>query len=150
MQTLNLPTYSFKIKLQEDHRLIFDTFRKKYIVLTPEEWVRQNFARFLVEERNVPPGRLVLEKSLVFNQMKRRCDILIYGDSEPLMMVECKAPEIKIKESVFDQIAVYNLEFRVKYLIVSNGMEHYCCEVDFQRRKISFLDNIPDYSDLKP
>jgi len=149
MQTLNLPTYSFKIKSENERLLIFDDFRKKTVVLTPEEWVRQNFARFLVEERGVPSGRIVIEKSLSINKLTKRCDILLYGDSQPLLIVECKSPTVKIDQSVFDQIMVYNMQFHVRYLIVTNGLDHFCCKLD-ENRKMNFLNDIPNYDAMIP
>jgi len=145
MQALNLPTYSFKIKSEANSLLIFDEFRKKNVVLTPEEWVRQNFARFLIEERKVPLGRIVIEKSLSINKLTKRCDILIYGNSDPLLLVECKSPEVKIKQAVFDQIAIYNMHFKLKYLVVTNGLDHYCSKWDEKTGKIIFLEDIPMY-----
>ncbi len=150
MRSLNLPTYSFKIKSIDNKDYIFDIHRKKYLQLTPEEWVRQNFVRFLIQERSFPAGRIVLEKSLKYNKLSKRADILVYNtEGEPLLLVECKAPGIKIVSSVFDQIAIYNLTFRVKYLIVTNGLSHYCAEVDFEKKRVSFLSEIPVYNTLK-
>ncbi|MCK4923253.1 MAG: type I restriction enzyme HsdR N-terminal domain-containing protein [Bacteroidales bacterium] len=149
MQALNLPTYSFKIKSEGDSLLIFDEFRKKNVVLTPEEWVRQNFAKFLVEERGTPAGRVVIEKSLSINKLTKRCDILIYGNSEPLLLVECKSPEIKISQAVFDQIAVYNMHFKLPYLVVTNGLEHYCSRWDEKSGKLVFLEDIPSYETIR-
>ncbi len=147
---LKIPTYSFKIKSEEGRSLIFDPFRKKFVRLTPEEWVRMNFAMFLVEDRGFPAGRMVIEQSLKFNQLSKRCDILVYNrEMDPLIMVECKAPEVKIGKGVFDQISMYNLTFRVKYLIVTNGLENYFCRINFEDRNIEFLDRIPDYTDLE-
>lgn len=148
MQALNLPTYSFKIKSEANSLLIFDEFRKKNVVLTPEEWVRQNFARFLIEERKVPLGRIVIEKSLSINKLTKRCDILIYGNSDPLLLVECKSPEVKIKQAVFDQIAVYNMHFKLKYLVVTNGLDHYCAEWNEKTGKLIFLEDIPMYDSI--
>ncbi len=146
MRALNLPTYSFKIKPQDGLDYIFDPFRRKYVRLTPEEWVRQNFAAFLVQEKAYPASGIIMEKSLSYNKMARRCDILIYDRTgHPVVMVECKAPEVTIKPEVFDQIAVYNMVFRVSYLIVTNGLKHYCCRIDFSERKIVFLGEIPSY-----
>ncbi len=144
MQTLNLPTYSFKIKSENDRLLIFDDFRKRTVVLSPEEWVRQNFARFLVEERGVPSGRIVIEKSLRINKLTKRCDILLYDNFQPLLIVECKSPTVKIDQSVFDQIMVYNMQFHVRYLIVTNGLDHFCCKLD-ENGKMNFLNDIPNY-----
>lgn len=151
MRSLNLPTYSFKIKSDGAKQYIFDKLRKKYVVLSPEEWVRQNFTWFLIEERGYSPGRIVLEKSLKFNKLIKRCDILIYNQRlEPVVMVECKAPEVKINPGVFDQIAVYNLTFKVEYLIVTNGLNHYCARIDFQKEEVKFLKDIPSYNDINP
>ena len=146
-QVLNLPPYSFNIKNVDGTDYLFDSFRKKFIKLTPEEWVRQNFARFLIEERGFPMGRIVVEKSLMYNKLSKRCDLLIYDEcASPLVMVECKAPGVKIAKETFDQIAVYNLAFKVKYLLVTNGLSHYAAEVDFDNRKVRFLEEIPHYS----
>ena len=151
MRSLNLPTYSFKIKSDGEKNYIFDAFRKKYVILTPEEWVRQNFAQFLVQDKKFPSGRMVIEKSLKYNRLAKRCDILVYNNkSEPAAMIECKAPEVKIHASVFDQIAVYNMTFKVRFLIVTNGLEHYCAEIDLVGKKVKFLDHIPMYGDLLP
>ena len=147
MQALNLPTYSFKIKSEGQRLIIFDEFRKKNIVLTPEEWVRQNFARFLVKERGVPAGRLVIEKSLTVNKLSKRCDILLYDKSQALLIVECKSPKVKIDQSVFDQIIVYNMQFQVNFMIVTNGLDHYCCKID-ENGELNFLNDIPDYSSM--
>lgn len=149
MRSLNLPTYSFKIKSDSDKEFIFDDLRKKYLILTPEEWVRQNFVQFLIRERNYPAGRIVLEKSLKYNRLQKRCDILVFNsENNPAAMVECKAPEVKINAGVFDQIAVYNMTFKVRYLIVTNGIDHYCAEIDFLNAKVTFLDAIPEYEQL--
>ncbi|MCF8380229.1 MAG: type I restriction enzyme HsdR N-terminal domain-containing protein [Bacteroidales bacterium] len=148
MQALNLPTYSFKIKSEGESFLIFDEFRKKNVILSPEEWVRQNFARFLTEGRGVPAGRIVIEKSLSINKLTKRCDILVYGNSEPLILVECKAPEVKITQAVFDQIAVYNMHFKLKYLIVTNGLDHYCGQWDDKAGSLVFLEDIPFYNSI--
>ncbi len=147
MQALNLPTYSFKIKSEGQRLIIFDEFRKKNIVLTPEEWVRQNFARFLVEERGVPAGRLVIEKSLTVNTLSKRCDILLYDKTQALLIVECKSPKVKIDQSVFDQIIVYNMQFQVNFMIVTNGLDHYCCKID-ENGEFNFLNDIPDYNSM--
>ncbi|HYW94381.1 MAG TPA: type I restriction enzyme HsdR N-terminal domain-containing protein [Bacteroidales bacterium] len=149
MRDLNLPTYSFKIKSEEGQDYIFDPFRRKYVRLTPEEWVRQNFAAYLVDEKAYPSSRIVMEKSLSYNKMVKRCDILTFDRTgHPLLLVECKAPGVKLRPEVFDQIAVYNMVFRVAYLVVTNGLKHYCCKVDFDSRDIHFLTDIPMYTDI--
>ncbi|WP_372773576.1 type I restriction enzyme HsdR N-terminal domain-containing protein [Mangrovibacterium sp.] len=146
---LNLPTYSFRTKQVEGKIQIFDQIRKKYLVLTPEEWVRQNFIRYLIDEKGFPASLMVVEAGLKLNQNQFRADLVVYNKSRsPLMIVEFKAPEIKITQKTFDQIARYNLTFEVPYLIVSNGMNHYCCQVDFEKRNYRFLQEIPTFMEL--
>jgi type I site-specific restriction-modification system R (restriction) subunit len=146
---LNLPSYSFRLKDQTNQRLIFDEFRKRWVKLTPEEWVRQNFARYLTEIKHFPASLLSVERSLRINQHDFRTDIVLFSKTgQPIVVVECKAPEVKISQQVFDQIARYNLALRVDYLIVTNGMMHYCCHFDQQTMTYSFLPEIPDYLDI--
>ena len=147
MQKLNLPTYQFKLKSNEKHTLIFDNLRKKYFVLTPEEWVRQHFVQFLTEEKKYPVSLIALEKQLVVNNLKKRTDIVIYNKlGVPDIIVECKAPHIKISQDTFDQIARYNLKLKANYLIVTNGIEHYYCRMDFENETYIFLNDIPKYN----
>ena len=128
---------------------IYDPLRKKWIVLTPEEWVRQNFLRFLTDLKSYSTARLVVEKTLHINRMKKRCDALYYdGNGKPQVLVECKAPEVKVTQSTFDQIARYNSVLHVPFLIVTNGMEHYCCTMDFENERYHFLREIPHDSEL--
>jgi hypothetical protein len=149
MRSLNLPLYSYKTEKRGESEFIFDDFRKKYVRLTPEEWVRQNFANYLVSDRQFPQSRIVIEKSLTFNTMSKRCDILVYDDfAKPVLMVECKAPGISIVKTVFDQISVYNMVFKVRYLLVTNGISHYACTIDFENRRIDFLKEIPYYKEI--
>ncbi len=146
-QTLNLPAFPYRIRHEGGQEEIFDTVRRKYVALTPEEWVRQHFVHFLVEVKNVPESLIVVEKSLVLNKMNKRADILVYGrKGEPLLMVECKAPSVKITQKSFDQVARYNISLRVPLLVVTNGLEHYCCLIDFRNASYSFLEDIPDFS----
>lgn len=148
---LNLPTYSFRTKKVNSKIQIFDEIRKKFLVLTPEEWVRQNFVKYLVEEKGFPASLLAIETGLKLNQNQFRADLLVYDrKGNPLLIVEFKAPEVKITQKAFDQIARYNLTFNVPYLIVSNGLEHYCCAVDFEQKNYQFFREIPAYSDLVP
>ena len=126
--------------------LIFDKLRKKYIVLTPEEWVRQHFVYFLIEEKKYPVTLIALEKQLTINNLKKRSDILIFNtNGKPEIIVECKAPSIKITQNTFDQIARYNLKLRANYLIVTNGLEHFYCKMDFKNETYIFLKDIPHY-----
>ena len=146
MQKLNLPTYNFKLKSSENKMLIFDKLRKKYIVLTPEEWVRQHFVYFLIEEKKYPVTLIALEKQLTIKKKKKRSDILIFNtDGKPEIIVECKAPSIKITQNTFDQIARYNLKLRANYLILTNGLEHFYCKMDFKNETYIFLKDIPHY-----
>ena len=129
--------------------MVLDVYRKRFVKLTPEEEVRQRFARYLVEEKGFPATLVMTEYTLKLNKMTRRCDILVHKPAgHPVVLVECKAPEVKLTQAAFDQAARYNLTFRVEYLMVTNGMKHYCCSLDFATRKIDFLGSIPAYDDL--
>ena len=146
MRELNLPTYPFKFKEVGGKIQIFDNFRKKYVVLTPEEWVRQNFVQFLVTEKKYSPALIVLEKSLKYNELQKRADVLIYDkNGQPFLMVECKAPEVKISQDTFDQLARYNMSFKVSYLVVTNGLDHFCCQMDYTTNSYRFLEEIPSF-----
>jgi len=144
MKALNLPPYQFKIKQQGLRTQIFDSIRKKYVVLTPEEWVRQNFLQFLIQQKNYPASLIAVEAGLKYNQLQKRMDVLVYDkQGTPHLMVECKAPEVKINQDVFDQIARYNMVFKVKYLVVTNGMHHFCCLMDYTNNAYQYLEQIP-------
>jgi hypothetical protein len=142
---LNLPSYHFNIKENK----IFDKMRKKWVVLTPEEWVRQNFITYLAEEKKYPKSLIKVEKSIIaFNKVKR-CDSVVYsGEIEPLLILECKSPDIKINEKTFKQIAVYNSSIKAPYLIVTNGMDHYCIKFNFDDNSYNFLNSIPHFKEL--
>ena len=144
MQLLNLPAYDFKLKQQGLRIQIFDAIRKKYVVLTPEEWVRQNFLQFLIQDKKYPASLIAVEAGLKYNQLKKRADVLIYNkQGTPHLMVECKAPEVKITQDVFDQIARYNMVFKVKYLVVTNGLHHFCCLMDYTDNSYHYQEQIP-------
>jgi hypothetical protein len=146
MYKLNLPTYNFKLKNSENKTLIFDKLRKKYMVLTPEEWVRQHYVYFLIKEKKYPISLIALEKQLTINNRKKRTDILVFNsDGNPEIIVECKAPSIKITQDTFDQIARYNLKLKANYLVVTNGLEHFYCKMDFENETYIFLKDIPNY-----
>lgn len=146
MQELNLPPYPFKIKNSEKHRLIFDELRKKYVVLTPEEWVRVHFVQYLINVKKYPVTLIAIEKQLTINNLKKRSDILIFGtNGKPDVIVECKAPSVKITQDTFDQIARYNLKLDANYLVVTNGLQHYYCMLDKENERYIFLQDIPDY-----
>ena len=146
MLRLNLPNYDFKMKTEQRSRQIFDPVRKKMVKLDPEEWVRQNLIQFLNKDKNYPISLMAVEKGLTVNKLSKRFDILCYNnDSKPLLLVECKAPSVKISQAAFDQISIYNLQFKVPFLLVSNGLEHFCCKLDYEKNSYSFLSEIPDY-----
>ncbi|MEO6902684.1 MAG: type I restriction enzyme HsdR N-terminal domain-containing protein [Bacteroidia bacterium] len=146
MQELNLPVFQFNLKQEGSQVYIFDVFRKKYVVLTPEEWVRQNFLQYLLQHKNYPLSLIALEASLKYNKLQKRADILIYNkQGQPHMMIECKAPTIKISQDTFDQVARYNMIFKVRYLVVTNGMDHFCCEMNYSENTFSYLKTIPVY-----
>ncbi len=146
MEKLNLPEFSFKIKNSEKHTLIFDELRKKNVVLTPEEWVRQNFVKYLVQVKKYPVSLIAIEKQLLINNLKKRTDILIFSSNGlPNIIVECKAPNIKITQDTFDQIARYNLKLKANILIVTNGLQHYYCLLDTEKQTYIFLEDIPEY-----
>ena len=149
MFQLNLPEYNFRIKKQDEKLLIFDSQRKRYVSLTPEEWVRQHFIRFLIEVKGYPAAYLAVEKQLSLNGMKKRCDAVLYNDHAiPILIIELKAPTIPITQTTFDQVAVYNAKLKVDYFMISNGIEHYCCKVDTVNSRYEFFNEIPDYSNL--
>ncbi len=147
MQPLNLPTYPLKIKSNENNYAIFDIIRKKYMVLTPEEWVRQHLVHYLIKEKNYPISLIAVEKKLTINGLTKRTDILVFNTKGlPEIIVECKAPSVKITQDSFDQIARYNLKLQANYLIVSNGLHHFFCKMDTENECYIFLENIPNYS----
>jgi hypothetical protein len=149
LKQLNLPQYSFRITRKEGSKMILDTLRWKYVKLTPEEWVRQNFIQYLINEGKYPPGLLGIEVLFRLNKMNRRVDILVHNRSgEPVMIVECKSPDITIDDKVFDQIVCYNMEFKVPYVVVTNGIDHYACKINHEEKNYEFLLVIPLYEDL--
>lgn len=149
MLSLNLPHYSYKVVTKEGKNYIFDDLRKKYVALTPEEWVRQHFVHFLTDWKGYPKGLLANEIQINLNGTKKRCDTVLYGrDLKARMIVEYKSPSVEITQAVFDQITRYNIVLKVEYLIVSNGMSHYCCKVNYTDGTYSFLPDIPTYDML--
>ena len=149
LERLNLPSYDFNFIEENKKPKIFDVIRKKYIVLTPEEWVRQNIIQFLVKEKGFPIGLMAVERGLKVNGMQKRTDILAYSkNGDPILMVECKASSIKINQATFDQISRYNINFKLPYLLVTNGVKHYFAKVDFNKNDYSFLKEIPNYENL--
>lgn len=146
---LNLPDYPLNVKKNGNRLLVFDRLRKRFVALTPEEWVRQHFVEYLIQEKQFPSALMGNEVSLTQNGIKRRCDTLVADrQGKPLVIVEYKAPEIEITQQVFDQIVRYNMVLRARYLMVSNGMTHYCCHIDYDNNTYAFLTDIPRYDDI--
>lgn len=146
LSPLNLPPYPFQITERNGQFFVFDEIRKKTLLLTPEEWVRQHFVQFLVAQKKYPKSLIQLEGGLKLHGMKKRSDILVYNSSaEKILLVECKAPSVKITQAVFDQIARYNMVHHVPILAVTNGLEHYYCKINFEEEKYFFLEELPDY-----
>lgn len=149
MQELNLPKYEIRVSRQEGRLTIFDFLRRRYVALTPEEWVRQHFTHFLVGHKGYPKGLLANEVELTIGDKSLRCDSVLYDrELRPRMIIEYKAPHIKLTQKVFQQIASYNFLLHVDYLVVSNGMEHHCVKMDYDNQKYLFLDDIPDYEKI--
>ena len=149
MQELNLPRYEISVKRNGERLTIFDFLRRRHVALTPEEWVRQHFVHFLVEHKDYPKGLLANEVELSVGEKNLRCDSILYDPSlKPRMIVEYKAPSVVVTQKVFQQIATYNLLLHVDYLVVSNGLTHYCVKMDYDNQKYLFLDDIPDYKNL--
>ena len=149
MNKLNLPQYNFKIHQIEERLEIFDDIRKKYVALTPEEWVRQHFVKFLIIEKNFPASLMAVEMSIKLNRLKKRSDVVVYNNNgKPLLIVECKAPTVKINQKVFDQIARYNMVLMTQFLVVTNGLKHIACKLDFEQSTYAFLEDIPFYHEI--
>ncbi|MDR0430689.1 MAG: type I restriction enzyme HsdR N-terminal domain-containing protein [Tannerellaceae bacterium] len=149
MLPLNLPGFDAKVIRKDGKPVIFDPLRRKYVALTPEEWVRQHFINYLMTERKYPKDLLANEITINLNNTTKRCDTIVYNRFlNPVMVIEYKAPSVMVKKTVFDQIARYNISLRVPYLIVSNGLEHFCCKIDYENQVYDFLGQIPFYDTL--
>ncbi|GIM56482.1 type I restriction enzyme HsdR N-terminal domain-containing protein [Capnocytophaga canimorsus] len=146
MQKLNFYPYQFRFKNSENKTLIFDEIRKKFVVLQPEEWVRQHVVQFLIQEKGFPKSLINVEKELVINGLKKRYDIVVYKNTgEILLVVECKAPDILINQKVFDQVFRYNLSLQASVFMVTNGLQHYYAMIDYNSNKLLFMESLPDY-----
>jgi len=149
MTNLNLPIAELRIKKQIGKDYVFDRLRKQFVRLTPEEYVRQQFVSFLIEHKGYPSGRMVNEIEIVLGNVKKRCDTVLYDFYlQPLMVIEYKAPFAVINQKTFDQIARYNLVLQVPWLIVSNGIQHFCCRIDKDRKEYIFVNEIPEYEKI--
>ena len=147
---LNLPSFDIRLQRDDEGVKIFDRLRKKFIILTPEEWVRQHFVNYLINHKGFPESLMANEIGITLNGTRRRCDTVVFDKhGSPMVIVEYKASSILISQSTFDQIVRYNMVLHARYLIVSNGMNHYCCRIDYDNMSYDFLKEVPDYADLE-
>lgn len=146
MQPLNFPSYGFRIKNRENKVLIFDVIRKKFVVLQPEEWVRQHVIHYLLTDKKYPKSLINVEKQLIINGLKKRYDVVVFDPQGDIhILVECKSPKIRVSQSAFDQIARYNMLLKADYLMVTNGLDHFYCKIDFENEAYAFLEYLPDF-----
>ena len=149
MHPLNFPLLNIQLRQKEGVQQVWDVVRKKWIVLTPEEWVRQHLIQYLNGEKGFSLNLMAVERNVKVNGMNRRYDLVVHDNSgKPLLLAECKAPDIKLAQSTFEQAARYNMTMRVPYLLITNGLEHFCCKIDFEKNNYSFLQEIPSKEDL--
>ncbi|MEI6747761.1 MAG: type I restriction enzyme HsdR N-terminal domain-containing protein [Bacteroidales bacterium] len=149
MQPLNFPEYQFRFTSQSGKQQVFDVVRKRFVALTPEEWVRQHVLQHLSVEKSVPLSLIGVEVQLKLNSLIKRADIVVYARTgKPLMLVECKAPGVSVSQHVFDQAARYDMVFHVDYMLITNGMSHYCCKFNFADHTYLFLPEIPTYEEM--
>lgn len=149
MHLLNLPAYACKLKHSPEQSLIFDLIRRKYVVLTPEEWVRQHFINYLVHHLQYPKALIAVERGTSYHQLAKRTDLCVYGpDRLPLLLVECKATEVAITAQVVKQASAYNKTLQARYVVLTNGRDHYCWQVDHHQQSYAQLDRIPAYPEL--
>jgi len=149
LENLNFPVYDFRYTERENKKYIFDIIRKKYVLLTPEEWVRQNFIRYLLEEKGYIQSLVRVEMFFKLNRLSKRADIALFDrKGKPKVLVECKSPKVAISQAVFEQVARYNLSFKVDFLIVTNGMQHFCCKMDYEKKSYTFLKEIPGFDEV--
>jgi hypothetical protein len=150
MDTLNLPEAELKVTTRAGKPYVFDILRRKHVSLTPEEWVRQQFVHYLIDQKGYPAECIGNEVSITLNGTKKRCDSVVYGqNAQPLMIIEYKAPSVEITQQVFEQISRYNIRLRVRWLVVSNGLQHYCCQIDYTEGTCKFVDDIPSYKNIR-
>ncbi len=149
MFKLNLPNYQFTTRKSGDKIQIFDTQRKRYVTLTPEEWVRQNFITYLIQEKKYPSGLIAVETQIEINGLKKRCDAIVYDKNmQAFLIIEFKSPMVEITQSTFDQVAVYNYKLQVEQFILSNGIQHFYCRVNNEKQSYDIQTEIPDYESL--
>jgi len=149
MEQLNLPTYNYELRNKDGRIVILDPIRKRFVQLTPEEWVRQHFVQYMINHLGIPRGLIGIEVTIPIRDRHYRADIVAYSQQvAPLLLIECKRPSVKLNQEVFNQIGHYNLGFNVPYLVITNGMEHYCCMINHSDHSYQFLDKIPSYDSM--
>ena len=150
MQALNLPKTDLRITTKDGKQQVFDILRRKYVALTPEEWVRQQFVHYLILCKGYPAECIGNEISLTLNGTRKRCDSVVYGqNAQPIMIIEYKSPQVDITQNVFEQISRYNIRLKVQWLVVSNGLQHYCCRIDYESGTCQFAEDIPPYATIR-
>ncbi len=149
MVNLNLPSFAHKIQKVQGKAVIFDVVRKKYVVLTPEEWVRQHLIHLLINHLAYPKSLIKVEGGLKYNKLAKRTDVVVFDRAgTPLLIIECKSFKVPISQKVFEQSSIYNNTLQASYLLISNGLEHYCCKVDYQTKSFTFLDKLPCFEEI--
>lgn len=147
---LNLPPFAHKVQKTDGKSTIFDIIRKKYVALTPEEWVRQHLINFFIIHLGYPRSLISVESGVQYNQLAKRTDIVVYSrEGKPLLLAECKSFKVNLSDRVFEQSSIYNSSLRAPYLIISNGLVHYCCRMDYQAPSYTFLEQVPSYQDMQ-
>jgi len=150
MQVLNLPKTELKVTTKDGKQQVYDILRRKFVALTPEEWVRQLFVHYLIQHKGYPAECIGNEVSIMLGRTKKRCDSVVYGqNAQPIMIIEYKSPQTEITQQVFEQISRYNIKLKVRWLLVSNGMQHYCCHIDYESGTYQFVEDIPPYNDIR-
>jgi hypothetical protein len=143
---LNLPQYPLEVKTSGAQELVFDKIRKKYVVLTPEEWVRQHFLNYLIYDLTYPKSLIRIESGLVVNNLGKRTDIVVYNQAiEPFLLVECKASRVHLNEKAMEQLAIYNRTMKAEFLVLTNGLKHYCCKMDYDSGSYQFQSELPPF-----
>lgn len=150
MQQLNFPPYTFRFRNHNSRQEIFDPVRRKYVSLTPEEWVRQHVIAYLTGNKGFPVSMIGVEKQLILNKQLKRFDLVVFNrNASPLLLIECKAPGVEITEKAFDQAARYNMLLRAEYFLISNGLEHYTCRIDYENKQYIFIEEIPHFDEVR-
>jgi hypothetical protein len=150
VQKLHFPQPALRIELRDGVACVWDIARKRWVKLTPEEWVRQHLLHFLVDYLGCPLSLLAVEKTVVYNGMRKRSDLVVFGNAlQPLLLAECKSADVPLNQAVFEQAAMYNSKLKVPFLLATNGLKTYCCEIDFKTGSYRYLQDIPDFAQMK-